>query len=77
MVRAASDATFSGSDWSRAFSGVSTNPGTRVFTVTPCGDHASAWERARDSRPPLDTPYAPLSTKARCACCEVTWMIRP
>ena len=33
-----------------------TNPGTSVLQVTPWGDQASAWERASDSRAPLETP---------------------
>ncbi len=45
-----------GSDDSRALSGVITKPGTSVLQVTPCGDHASAWERASDSSAPLETP---------------------
>ena len=76
-MRAASAATRSGSDDSRSLSGVITNPGTSVLQVTPYGDHASACERASDSSAPLETPYAPLCTNARCACWEVMWMIRP
>ena len=56
MVRAASAATVSGEDDSRALSGVITKPGTSVLQVTPYGDHASACERARDSNAPLETP---------------------
>lgn len=56
IVRAASASTFSGSDDSRAFSGVITKPGTSVLHVTPYRDHASACERASDSSAPLETP---------------------
>src|SRR5690606_5817864 len=77
VVRAASAAIVSASSWRRWLSGVSTKPGTSVFAVTPRADHASDCERASDSRPPLETPYTPLSTNDRCACCDEMWISRP
>src|SRR3984885_3980608 len=76
-VRAARAADRIGSDDTSRVSGVATNPGQTEFTHTPDADHASDWDRVRDARPPLEAPYPPLLPNARCACCEVTLMIRP
>jgi hypothetical protein len=58
-------------------SGVATKPGHTEFTHTPDFAHASDWDRVSAARPPFDAPYPPLLPNARCACCEVTLMIRP
>jgi hypothetical protein len=58
-------------------SGVATNPGHTEFTRTPDEAHASDWDRVSAARPPFDAPYPPLLPNARCACCDVTLMMRP
>ncbi len=56
---------------------VATNPGHTELQHTPYEAHASDCDRVSAASPPLLAPYAPLFPNARCACCEVTLMIRP
>jgi hypothetical protein len=77
IVRAARAAVRSGSAATSAVSGVATQPGQTELTRTPRGAQASDWDLVSAARAPFDTPYAPLSPNARCACCDVTLMIRP
>src|SRR6266568_2699832 len=77
MVRPASAADRAGSAATCAVSGVATKPGQIALTVTPDGAQASDCDRVSAARPPLDAPYPPLLPNARCACWEVTLMIRP
>src|SRR5580693_7685976 len=77
MVRAARAAERTGSDDTSTVSGVATNPGQTEFTQTPDDAHASDWDLVSAARPPFVAPYPPLLRKARCACCDVTLMIRP
>src|SRR5579864_7274675 len=77
MVRAAMAAQRTGSPATAAVSGVATNPGHSALQHTPDRAHASDCDRVSAARPPLDAPYAPLLANARCACCDVTLMIRP
>src|SRR5580704_6193593 len=77
MVRAARAATTAGSLARCALSRVITKPGHTELQHTPDRAHASDCERVSDVRPPFEAPYPPLLAKARCACCDVTLMIRP
>src|SRR5580692_8186182 len=77
MVRAASAAINSGSAAMCALSRVGTKPGHTELQHTPEEAHASDWDRVSEARPPFDAPYPPLFANARCACCEVTLIIRP
>ena len=74
IVRAASAAARAGSRTVWLVSGVATNPGETALIRTPLGAHASDWDRVRETRPPLDAPYAPLLPKARAACCDATFL---